>query len=278
LPRAPDRPYDGGAMSDPTDTFLRAIDLQPLGEGRYRTEIPDGWQQGKGAFGGLVMAALVRAIEREEPDPARRLRALTGEIPAPVLPGPVEIRTEALRRGAGVTTTRAVLTQRGEVLAQATGVLGSARRGVPGWRTLAAPVMTPWRAVEPIPYVAGVMPTFTAHLEMRSVGPAPFSGEEAPRAEGWVRPRAPMGERGAAYLAGLVDVWWPCALVRFDAPRPSATITYTLELVGDFDGLDPDDPLYYRARRPSPRTGTRWSFASSGGATGASSRSTSRPS
>lgn len=235
---------------DPQSPFERALDLVALGDGRYRTEIPDGWQQGKGAFGGLVMASLVRAIERAEPDPARRLRALTGEIPAPVLAGEVDVAVEVLRRGAGVTTARAVLSQRGEVLAQATGVLGAARRAVPSWKALAAPAMRPWREVEPIPFLPGVMPTFVQHFEMRNVGPAPFSGGAELRAEAWVRPRVAIGERGAAWLAAMVDVWWPCALVGFDAPRPTATIAFTLELVGGFEGLDPAEPIFYRAQAP----------------------------
>lgn len=242
-------------MSDPRSPFERAIDLEALGDARYRAQIPAGWEQGKGAYGGLVMATLVRAIEREEPDPARRLRALTGEIPAPVGVGAAEIETTVLRRGAGVTTTRAVLSQGSEVLAQATGVLGSVRRGVPSWRTLAAPVMKPWRDVEVAPYFEGVMPAFVAHMEMRNLGPMPFHGAEVPSAEGWVRPRVSVGEPGAAYLAALIDAWWPCALVRFDAPRPAATITFTLELVGGFEGLDPADPLYYRATAPVTEDG-----------------------
>ena len=82
---------------DTLSPFERALDLHAVGDGRYRTEIPDGWQQGRGAFGGLVMATLVRAVERAEPDEARRLRALTGEIPAPVLPGPAAVPALPLR-------------------------------------------------------------------------------------------------------------------------------------------------------------------------------------
>jgi hypothetical protein len=101
----------------------------------------------------------------------------------------------------------------------------------------------------------GAMPVFAANMEFRNLGPLPFSGTESPWSEGWVRPRVAVGERGAAYLAALIDVWWPCALVRFDAPRPSATITFTLELVSGFEGLDPEAPLYYRATAPVTEEG-----------------------
>lgn len=230
--------------------FERALALEPLGEGLLRAVIPDGWMQGKGAFGGLVMAVLVRAIEGAEPDRERRLRAVTGEIPGPVTAGEAEVRVEVLRRGRGVTTARAALVQGGETLAQATGVLGTARAGLPAWQKLAPPAMPPWRTVEPVPFIPGMMPAFLEHLEIRNLGPTPFSGEDAHTAEGWVRPRGPMGEPGAAWLAAMVDVWWPCALVRFDAPRPTATITFTLERVGETEGLDPDEPLFYRAHSP----------------------------
>jgi Thioesterase-like superfamily len=32
--------------------------------------------------------------------------------------------------------------------------------------------------------------------------------------------------------------------------RPMATIAFTLEVVGELDGLDPDAPLIYRAAAP----------------------------
>jgi len=33
----------------------------PAGDGRFLWDVPDGWQQGRGAFGGIVLAALTRA-------------------------------------------------------------------------------------------------------------------------------------------------------------------------------------------------------------------------
>ena len=42
----------------------QASSVTDRGGGRFVGEIPDGWQQGRGAFGGLVLATLLRAIER----------------------------------------------------------------------------------------------------------------------------------------------------------------------------------------------------------------------
>jgi hypothetical protein len=48
----------------------------------------------------------------------------------------------------------------------------------------------------------------------------------------------------------MIDVWWPAFMVRSRAPRPLATIAYTLELFDRLDGLDPDVPLAYRGVVP----------------------------
>ncbi|HUQ08269.1 MAG TPA: acyl-CoA thioesterase domain-containing protein, partial [Kofleriaceae bacterium] len=65
-------------------TFATSSALEPAGERRFLWDLADGWQQGRGAFGGIVLGTLLRAMEACEPDRARRARSLSGEIPAPV--------------------------------------------------------------------------------------------------------------------------------------------------------------------------------------------------
>ena len=55
---------------------------------RWEWSVPDGWQQGRGAFGGLVIAALARALEAHVGDPERTLRSLTAVLPGATLAGP----------------------------------------------------------------------------------------------------------------------------------------------------------------------------------------------
>ena len=80
---------------------------------------------------------------------------------------------------------------------------------------------------------------------------------DAPRpvAEGWIRPKAPGSVRDAAFLAACVDAWWPASYAQAAAPRPMATIAFTFQPLGAFDGLDPDAPLAYRARVDALRDG-----------------------
>src|SRR5262245_6636089 len=126
----------------------------PAGD-RYQLEVPTGWRIGRGAFGGLVVASLVRAIEQHTADPSRKVRSVTAELPGPVEPGPVEIAVETLRRGNNVSTVRAVLSQRGEIRSHAVAVLAAAREGAAAgtplaaltWNDLARPVAPPWSAL-----------------------------------------------------------------------------------------------------------------------------------
>lgn len=36
----------------------------------------------------------------------------------------------------------------------------------------------------------------------------------------------------------MADAWWPAMFSMLDAPRPMATITFTLDLVGDPTGVE----------------------------------------
>jgi acyl-CoA thioesterase len=221
---------------------------------RFRADVPDGWQQGRGTFGGLVLATMVRAIEAVEASAERPLRALTAELCGPVVPGPVEIRVERLRAGTGVSTLSARLEQAGEVLAHAVAVLGR-RRASDADFCDGPPLAPPWREVSPLPMPGSFGPTFTQHFELRSTGPLPFGGATEAMAAGWVRPRDPGPARDAAYVVALADAWWPAIFSRLSAPRPMATVAFTIELLEGTEGLDPIAPLLHSARAIAARDG-----------------------
>ena len=239
-----------------TDDFTTVTTPRPAGAMRFTTTVPDSWQQGRGAFGGLVIANLVRALEAAERTEGRSLRSLTAELCGPVLPGPADIAIEALRLGSGVSTLAARLTQGGEVLAHAVGVLGRARADRPLRSFLAPPSPPPWRDVPLLPIHEGTSAaTFARFFEFRNVGPLPFSGGADPVTSGWIRPRNPGPARDSAYIAALADAYWPALFSIEPSPRPVGTISFTLELAGTCDGLDPDAPLFHRSRAVAERDG-----------------------
>ncbi|MGN6106708.1 MAG: thioesterase family protein [Kofleriaceae bacterium] len=229
----------------------------PVPDGdRLRLEVPPGWRQGRGAYGGLCVGALIRAIERRVDEPQRKVRSVTAELPGPLEVGAAEVEVEMLRRGNSVSTVRAAIRQGGEVRSHAVAILAAPRPSgsALAWRDLAPPEVPPWRALPPsrvgVPDPAGPpWPEFTQHFEFRPVVGMPLSGGE-PRTAGWVRPREPVAVRDAGFVASMIDTWWPAAMVRMRTLPPMATIAFTLELVSDLEGLDPEAPLLYRGSVP----------------------------
>lgn len=228
----------------------------PIRDGdRYRLDVEDGWQQGRGAYGGLVLAALTRALDDTLADPSARLRTLTAVLPAPTEVGPAAIEVEILRRGSAMITAAARLVQADVVRAHVVGVFGPARAPVQ-WQTEDPPDVPRWDTVAVVPEQAGALgPPFARHFEYRLIGPAPFSRATEARCTGWIRPRDPGPLRDSAYVVALADAYWPAALAVLAAPRPMATVAYTLELIEPLDELDPAAPLLHRAYGPAARDG-----------------------
>jgi len=227
----------------------------PRGDG-YHLDVPDGWRQGRGAFGGFTIASLIRAIELKVADPARLVRSVTAELPAPVETGSAAITVDLLRTGKHLSAARAALVQGAEVRGHAVAVLAASRpgSGPVGWRDLTPPEVPSWRTLEPLPAASAdprmQWPEFSQHFEYRVVEGLPFVSGAPARTVGWVRPRVPCELRDVAYVASMLDVWWPAAFTKFPPTRPCATIAYTLEMVTNLDGLDPDAPLLYRGTVP----------------------------
>ena len=238
-----------------TDNFALASRVDPDGDGRYRTVVPDGWQQGRGAFGGLVLGTLARAMLHAEPEADRALRALTGELVGPVLPGPATLTVKALRRGNAVSTWEAWLTQGDEVLARASAILGRARStDRDGTELTPPPPAPPWNTVDPLPIGPPLGPHFARMVEFRPTGPYPFTAGDRSEAAGWVRLRRPV-PLGAPEIIALLDAFWPASFARESAPRPMATIAFTAELLADPALLSPTEPLFYRAAAVAARQG-----------------------
>ncbi|MCY1008300.1 thioesterase family protein [Nannocystis pusilla] len=227
--------------------------LTPTGPGQFRAEVPDGWQQGRGAFGGLVIALLVRAAAAAAADPTRPLRSLGAELCGPTQPGPADLFVDALRTGTGVTTLAVRLVQAGEVQAHAVAVHARTRDAGLQWTELRPPEFT---APSELPLgTPEEAPVFAQHCEFRPVHAPLFTGGDEARAEGWFRFKRPPSVRDAAYLAMLCDGWWPAVFSRLTSPRPTATLTYTLQPLADVAQLDPAQPVYHRARAVAMRAG-----------------------
>ncbi|MEM9489599.1 MAG: thioesterase family protein [Myxococcota bacterium] len=231
------------------DDLAEVTSLERIDERRFRLRVPDGWQQGRGAFGGLVLGALARAARIYEPDQTRELRAINGELAGPAVVGEAEITVEEVRRGNSLSMWSVALRQRSQVRTRATVVLGTTRVANDAPAPLADDERPqPWSEVAVTPLVPPVAPIFTRHFEFRSIGPMPMSGELKPTASGWIRPRRVSPTIGPIEAVAMVDAWWPVALARVSIPRPLATITFSAQWFPAARELPGDRPLFHRAR------------------------------
>jgi acyl-CoA thioesterase len=221
----------------------------------YTWSVPDGWQQGRGVFGGLIAAALIRAAYAQTDDPARQLRSIMITMCGPVMPGEATLRATTLREGTGLSTLSIALEQGGQIQAQATALLGKRRVEDGDWDELTAPPMPPWQDLPLAPLAPPLAPVFSQHLEYRIGAHPPFASADHGAAAGWIRPLAAGGLRDDAFIAAMADAWWPALYARLAMPRPTATIAYTLDITGTLDGLDPELPLYHDARVLHSRDG-----------------------
>lgn len=245
----------------------RSIDLSELVRARPTNQpdvfvlpVPDGVQQGKGAWGGVAAGAIVSAAMQASPQPDQQVRTMSAQLFAPLLPGRTVLRTEILRSGASTTTVAVrVLGESGDPVAHGTVVLGGPRVGAgmpdgPEWGRVEPPAALagPPPGLVTVPPGSG-FPEFIQQFQMQPTSGLPFTGQPGAEASGWLRPAAPVASLGAPLLVALTDTWWIAVIAGMSAPRPVGTLGFACELPGDPSQLTRDadgrlEPLYHRGR------------------------------
>jgi hypothetical protein len=224
-------------------TLAQALLFSPSPTGETTWHVPEGWQQGRGLFGGLTLGALAKAAALTLGSADRPLRTLTAEIPGVVTAGPAQVSAQRLREGHSLSTVAAQLAQGDGVVAQAVFNFGKTR-DVAFDRAPAAAVPA---LADARPSDLGTFgPMFTQHFEYCILEGEPFSGDTRAITEGWVRLREPGEVPPWIALIAMVDAWFPSAMPAFTSPRPFGTISFAAHL---FDrGWQPHEPLFHRSR------------------------------
>jgi hypothetical protein len=236
--------------------------------GRFTLDVPDGLQQGRGAWGGVATGAMVSAAQQLDPRPAMAVRTLAAQLVAPVLVGRAHLEVESLRMGSATHTLGVRMRDAdAALLAHGVVVLGAPRRGedMPDGRDWLAVDVPPElaagpQAAPPVQVGPPLAPDFMVHLELRPLVGVPYQGLDSSVTTGWVRPRGPVSRVDAAVLAALADAWWTAVMVRMDRMRPAATVGFALELPLDPATLPRDAdgslaPLFHRGRTLAAREG-----------------------
>ena len=239
-------------MSSP---FEQASAVERIEDNVYRSLVPSGWEMGRGAFGGLVLGTLARAMIASEPDAGRSLRFFAGEIAAPVPPGETRIEVEILRRGNNLTNLDARLRVDGSVLARASAGLSTSRSTAGATITPKPPGLPAFADTAPAGVPKSMAPPFSRHFDFRSTGPLPFSGGPEPIVEGYVRELVSPSVVDAPMILALLDSYWPATFSVASAPHAAATVGFTAQLLIDPSSLDPASPLSYRSSVAAMRDG-----------------------
>lgn len=206
-------------------------------------DVPEGWRQGRGAFGGLTLATLARAASEEVSAEGRELRTITAEIPSAVRATRTNVRVTTLRAGSGLTSIAAHLEQEDAVVAHAVMSFGKTR--VKDFDRSERIALPPFAEAPIVPIELGG-PEFAQHLEYRVTRGVPFASEPDAIVEGWVRFRDPSEMPKSIALVALVDAWFPSVLPTLTEMRPFATISFAAHLFDREWSLA--EPLHHRAR------------------------------
>lgn len=203
--------------------------------------VEEGWGQGRATYGGLVTALLLAAITGRHDGELPPLRSITTSFVGPVAPGEAQIEPVLLRAGKNAVQYQATLRQGGQVAAVVLASFGAARDSrIAVSPTAGMPELPAPETLEPFPFVPGATPDFFQHVELRlATGQMPYTGSAESAMTGWMRMREPGPVFGQEHFVALADAWPPAVIQMLEAPAPGASLTWTLELTSDLDGVDP---------------------------------------
>lgn len=230
-----------------TDTSQDFESLLAQARGNSTLSMPEGWGQGRATFGGLVAAVLYAHMEHQI-EASRLPRSLSLSFVGPVSPGPVELETEILREGRGVTQVQSRMRQNGQIQAVMLGSFGAPRTSQVQVQPDPAPAIKAPDACIKRPTIPGVTPEFMQWFDHRwGVGAFPYMGSKSREMGGWVRFAQPQTQISVAHLLALADSWPPTLLPMLKKPAPASTLCWTLEFIHPLPSLDPQDWVLYLA-------------------------------
>ena len=232
----------------PASTPLAQLIAHRVRNGQRITfHLTEDWQQGRTTFGGLLSALVVQAM-RDVCGADWPLRALQTNFVGPVAPGLAHVDVTLLRQGKNIRQVKAQVMQ-----ADAQGVEqdGGVLLGVFGTnRESALPELRPEKvAVSKTPetafkwpYVPGMTPAFTQHLDFRQAsGGVPFMGTNDWHNHTFVRLNESAGVDAELQAVLLADSGPTPALAQLKGFAPASSVSWALELrpvtIGQTDGF-----------------------------------------
>ena len=227
--------------------FDAATAVQPIGDGRYRARIDDGWDIGGNANGGYLLALAARAMEDAVGRPPL---TVTAHYIARGRCGPCEVSVDVVRAGRRTATAIARLRTDVDVLA-VVGTFGDQIAGGPTVIDSSPPDLPPFdeciRTVPPVPSSGfGERVHIRVHPDEATFRHGRPTG--AGEVSGWFTfaDAAPADQQIDAFgLLQAADAFAPVCFNRFEVPVAWAP---TLELTVHVRGVPAAGPLRCRFR------------------------------
>lgn len=232
--------------SSPITPLAQVLDHRQREGRRVSFRITEDWQQGRTMFGGVLSVMAVQAM-RDICGSDWPLRALQTNFVGPVSPGLVHVDVTLLRQGKNIRQVKAqILQANAEGMEQIAGILlgsfGVGRESV--LPSLRPPQVAVANAVEtsyPWPFIPGMTPPFTRHLEFRHAeGGVPFSGDDSWHSRTYVRLLDNAGIDTELQAIILADAGPTPALAQLRGYTPASSVSWALELrpvsIGQRDG------------------------------------------
>ncbi|ACY13808.1 acyl-CoA thioesterase [Haliangium ochraceum] len=194
--------------------------------------IREDWLQGRTAFGGLLSALAVAAM-RQRLAVDTPLRALQVNFIGPVPAGELACRPRLLRQGKNVCQAQCELYAGDTLSGIVVAVFGSARETAVAERAPARPPLAKGPDEFPaMPFLPGLTPNFTQHVEMRwAEGAPPFSGGKSWNSSIYLRLRESLAQVPRELVVVLLSDGPPTPLLsHFRKPVMASSVSWSLEL------------------------------------------------
>ncbi len=206
--------------------------VEAEGEG-YRGIIPDGWRQGRTAYGGLTAGLSLVAAQRQFPD-LPPFRSATINFIGPVTGDPI-FTSRLLRQGRNVTSVETTGHVDDKIISSCTFIFAGLRDSAitVGLSAPEAPLPDDCESFTP-PGAEGFVPAFFNRFETRLIaGARPMSGASEGYIRTWSRHDDAASREGIASLLTLGDVLPPSAAPLFKQMGAISSVNWIFTVLTD---------------------------------------------
>ncbi|UTW55536.1 thioesterase family protein [Kordiimonas sp. SCSIO 12610] len=192
--------------------------------------IPEGWSQGRAAYGGLVAAAASSSMISMLGDDAPPIRSFMGSFVAPASPGDCMLDARLVRQGKNVSQLASNVIANDKVCFQSMALFGANRDTksvVPNFSFNPEP-----RDSVPPLVPNPMMPPFLSKFDCHwSGGGIPLSGSKDRRLGLWVRHRSDMSRYPVEKIISICDFPPPIMLSHYTKPVMVSSLSWSLEFL-----------------------------------------------